>query len=214
MNEAEDIDRVREILSKIVAYQHTYSGVPVDLNTLVSTGVLSLDAQIFLESHSIDYKPHALTDYHAGDMFHIPTEGGCMFVGPAGPPLPKYSARLSELAGIIERVLRLPIPADELLLHIELTEEDGMGVAPGLLSFILHRPEWRSRAATVKAIAAEHGLSPFQDSPELQGNYILSFTPATDPSALTRIALDLLQRGLGLADKDQITYACGAIELG
>ena len=213
MNEEEDISRVQEILSKIVAYQHDHSGDPVALGTLVTAGVLSPDDQTFLESHAINYKPHSLTDYHAGDMFHIPTDDGCMFVGPAGPPLPKHSARLSELPEIIERVLRLPIPADELLLHIELTAEDGVGISTGLLCFILHAPEWRSRAGTVKLVAAEHGLSPFQDSPELQGNYILSFTPTTDASSLTQIALDLLRRGLGLADDNQITYASGAIEM-
>jgi hypothetical protein len=213
MIEDEDISRVHEILTKILEYQHTHSGDAVALDTLVAAGVLSPDDQAFLESHAIDYKPHSLTDYHAGDMFHIPTDDGCMFVGPSGPPLPKHSARLFELPEIIKRVLRLPNPADELLLNIDLTAEDGVGISPGLLCFILHRPEWRSRAETVKSVAAEHGLSPFQDSPELQGNYILSFTPTTDPSSLTRIALDLLRRGLGLADDDQITYASGAIEV-
>jgi hypothetical protein len=213
MNEDEDINRVQEILTKIVEYQHTHSGDAVALDALVSAGVLSPDDQTFLESHAIDYKPHSVTDYHAGDMFHIPTDGGCMFVGPSGPPLPKHSARLSELPEVIERVLRMPLPTDALLLHIELTAEDGVGISPGLLCFILHAPEWRSRAETVKSVAAEHGLSPFQDSPELQGNYILSFTPTADPSSLTQIALDLLRRGLGLADDNQITYACGAIEV-
>lgn len=208
----EDIDRVHDILSRILAYQHAHSGGPVALGTLVSAGVLTPDDQIFLESHSIAYKPRALTDCHADDMFQIPSDDGCMFIGPSGPPLRKHSARLTMLAEVIERVLHRGNRDDEPLLHIGLTSEEGVGISPGLLCFILHRPEWRSRAATLKSIAAEHGLSPFQDSPELQGNYILSFAPTADPSGLTRIALDLLRRGPGLTDEDQVMYSSGALE--
>jgi len=212
MNEAEDIERVHKILGAILAYQHSHSGSAVPLDDLVSAGVLSPEDQAFLESHAIEYKPHPLNAYHAGDMFHLPTEDGCMFIGPAGPPLPKHRAPLPELSGIIERILQLPGPADELMLHIELSPEDGVGVAPGLLTFILHRQQWRSCAPSLKSVAAEHGLSPFQDSPEIQGNYLLSFTPTAGPRELAAMTLDLLRRGLGLADTEQMTYACGAIE--
>ena len=212
MNE-DIINRVHEILTKIMEHQRTHSGDPASLDTLIAAGVLSSDDESFLKAHSIDYKPHSLNAYHAGDMFHIPADDGCMFIGPAGPPLPRHSARLSELPGIIERVLRLPLPADELLFHIELSAEDGVGISSGLLCFILHTPEWRSRAEAIKSVAAEHSLTPFQDNPELQGNYMLSFTPTADPSSLTLIAMDLLRRGLGLADDDQIAYASGAIEV-
>lgn len=210
----EDINRVEEILTKIVEYQHTHSGEAVALHALVAIGVLSPEDQAFLESHAIEYKPHSVADYHAGDMFHIPTDEGCIFVGPVGPPLPKHSARVSELPAIIERVLGSPMPADELLLHIELTATDGVGISPGFLCFILRSPEWRLRAETLKSVAAEHSLSPFQDSPELQGNHILSFTTAADTSSMTRIASDLLRRGLDLPDDRQITYASGAVEVG
>jgi hypothetical protein len=211
MNEDQDIDRVHEILTKILTYQRAQSGAPAGLDELLAAGALTAADRDFLDAHAIDYKPHALADYHAGDMFHIPTGEGCMFVGPVGPPLPKHSARLADLPGIIERVLALPRPDDELLLHIELTAEDGLGISPGHVGFILHRSEWRARAATIKAVAAEHGLSPFQDSPELQGNYILSFAMA--PTEVSATVLDLLRRGLGLTDTNEIIYACGAIDV-
>ena len=50
MNEAEDLNRVSEILSKIVTYQHDHSGDAVALSTLVAAGVLSPADQTFLES--------------------------------------------------------------------------------------------------------------------------------------------------------------------
>jgi len=181
------------------------------LDTLVADGALSPNDRAFLETHAVDYKPHALNAHHAGDMFHIPTESGCMFIGPVGPPLPKRSAQLSDLTGIIERVHRLPGPTDALMLHIELTAQDGVAISPGFLDFILRSPDWRARAAAVKSVAAEHGLSPAQDSPDIQGNYLLAFTPANEVSS---IALDLLRRGLGLPDSEQITYSCGALETG
>lgn len=208
----EKIARVQEIFSKIMGYQAAHENLAVELDVLIGAGVLTAEDRDFLEAHAIDYKPHALTDYHAMDMFHVPTEEGCIFIGPGGPPLPKHTARLPELAAVIERVLRLPLPADDLMLHIEFTPEDGVGIASGLLVFILHRPEWRTHAAAVKEIAQEHGLAPFQDSPDIQGNYLLSFTLAVDPSVLARIEIDLLRRGLGLTDEEPITYACGALE--
>src|SRR5213596_1277291 len=111
---------------KIVTYQHSLSnGRAVDLDELHRNGVLSPADAEFLSSHSVTYKPHRLSDYHAGDMLHMPTDGGCVFIGPAGPPLTKRRASLGVFQSIVESFLRLPRPQDELLLHIEFTEHDG-----------------------------------------------------------------------------------------
>src|SRR6266516_6478789 len=84
-------ERLVEILMKIVTYQHSLSdGRAVELDELRREGVLSpADAEI-LSSHSVTYKPHRLSDYHTGDMLHMPTDdGGCVFIGTARPPLTK-----------------------------------------------------------------------------------------------------------------------------
>jgi hypothetical protein len=86
----------------------------------------------FLTTRSVTYKPHRLSDYHAGDMLHMPTDGGCVFIGPSGPPLTKRRSSLSDFQSIVESFLRSPRPQGELLLHIEFTDHDGMGVAPDL----------------------------------------------------------------------------------
>jgi hypothetical protein len=73
-------------------------------------------------------------------MLHMPTDdGGCVFIGPGGPPLTKRRASLSDFQSIVESFLRLLRPQDELLLHIEFTEHDGMGVAPEMICYSTER---------------------------------------------------------------------------
>src|SRR5437016_152063 len=118
-------EQLHEILMKILTYQHSLSDDrAVDLDELRREGVLSPANAEFLTSHSVTYKPHRLSDYHAGDMLHMPTNGGCVVFGPSGPPLTKRGASLSTFQPIVESFLRLPRPQDELLLHIEFTEHD------------------------------------------------------------------------------------------
>src|SRR5262245_61936254 len=84
-------ERLHEILTKILAYQYTLpEGRAVEFDELRREGVLSPADVEFLLSGSVTYKAHRLSDYHGGDMLHMPTDdGGCMFIGPQGPPLKK-----------------------------------------------------------------------------------------------------------------------------
>jgi len=100
---------------------------------------------------------------------------GCVFVGPCGPPLTKSRARLSAFQPIVENFLGLPRPQDELLLHIEFTEHDGMGVAPHMICFNLKSTEWRRRLAAIRGAAAEFAFRPLQDE-EIQGSWSLTFS--------------------------------------
>jgi hypothetical protein len=118
----------------------------------------------FLTAHSVTYKPHRGSDFHATDMFHMPTDdGGCVFIGPCGPPLKEHIAPLGVFAPVVENFLKLPRPQDELLLHIKFTEHDGMGVAPQMICFNLRSAEWWQRLAEIRSVAAEFGFQPFQD---------------------------------------------------
>ncbi len=119
------------VLEKVAAYQRSSpENRAVELDELLREGVLSPSDAEFLASHSVTYKPHRRSDYHALDMFRMPTEGGgCVFIGPGGPPLTKRHARLPGFQAIVESFLQLPRPRDELLLHIEFTKQDRMAVA-------------------------------------------------------------------------------------
>src|SRR5258707_1372133 len=124
-------EQLHEILMKIVTYQHSLpDGRSVQLEELRREGVLTATDADFLTTHSVTYTPHPLSDYHAIDMLHMPTDDdGCAFIGPCGPPLMRQRAPLRVFEPIVESFLRLPKPQEELLLHIEFTEQDGMGVA-------------------------------------------------------------------------------------
>jgi len=157
-------EQLHEILMKIVTYQHSLSdGRAVELDELRREGALSPADVEFLTTHSVTYKPHRLSDYHAGDMLHMPTDdGGCVFIGPGGSPLTKRRASLSDFQSIVESFLRLPRPEDELLLHIEFTEHDGMGVAPEMICYTLQSASWRQRLQSLRPAGrvAELGSRP------------------------------------------------------
>lgn len=205
--------QLHEILMKIDAYQHSLSeDRAVELDELRRKGVLSPADAEFLTSHSVTYKPHRLSDYHAGDMFHMPTDGGgCVFIGPCGPPLTKRRASLSVLRPIIEGFLKLPRPQDELLLHIELTENDGMGVAPKMICFTLRGAPWRQRLPAIRRVAAEFGFHPLQDE-EIQGNWSLTFRIAPDTSHTAAAVVALLNHGCGFLDETEVIYSAGALD--
>ena len=205
-------EQLHEILTKIVTYQHSLSdGRAVELDELRREGVLSPADVEFLTTHSVTYKPHRLSDYHAGDMLHMPTDGGRVFIGPGGPPLTKRHASLSELQSIVESFLRLPRPQDELLLHIEFTEHDGMGVAPEMICYTLQSAPWRQRLPAIRSVAAEFGFHPFQDE-EIQGSWLLTFRVAPDVARTAAAVVALLSRGCGFTDETEITYSAGALD--
>jgi hypothetical protein len=206
-------ERLHEILMKVVGHQHSLpDGRAVELEELEHEGILSPDDMAFLTAHSVTYKPHQLSDYRAGDMLHMPTEdGGCVFIGPCGRPLTKRRALFSDFQSIVESFLRLPRPQDELLLHIEFTEHDGMGVAPEMICYTLQSAAWRQRLPAIRSVAAEFGLHPFQDE-ELQGSWSLTFRLAPDVAHTAATVVALLSRGCGFTDETEITYSAGAMD--
>lgn len=205
-------ERLNEILMKVVIHQHSLSdGRAVELQELEREGVLSSDDMAFLAAHSVTYKPHRISDFHALDMFHMPTDNGCVFIGPSGPPLTKRSAPLAVFAPIVDSFLRLPRPQHELLLHIEFTEQDGMGVAPEMICFTLRSTNWRQRLLAIRSVAAEFGLHPFQDT-EIQGNWSLIFDIAPDATRTAEMVVALLNRGCGFSDEAEVIYSAGALD--
>jgi hypothetical protein len=206
-------ERLHEILLKIVTYQHSLSeGRAVELDELRREGILSAADDEFLTSNSVTYKPHRVSDYHAGDMLHMPTEeGGCVFIGPGGPPLTKRSASLSAFKPIVESFLKLPRPYDELLLHIEFTEQDGMGVAPEMLCFTMRGADWRERLPAIRRAAAESGLHPNQDE-EIQSSHMISFGVNFDAGRTATAVIELLNRGCGFSNETEVIYSAGALD--
>lgn len=206
-------EQLNEILMKVVAYQHSLpDDRAVELDELRREGVLSPSDAEFLTSHSVTYKPHRRCDYHALDMFHMPTEdGGCVFIGPGGPPLTKRHAALSDFEPVVAGFLRLPRPQDELLLHVEFTEHDGMGVAPEMICFTLRSPDWRQRLTSIRGVAAEFGFHPFQDE-EIQSSWSLTFRIAPDAARTAAAVVALLRRGCAFTDETEVTYSAGALD--
>jgi hypothetical protein len=206
-------EQLHEILMKVVSYQHSLSdGRAVELDELSREGVLSPADVEFLTTHSVTYKPHRLSDYHAGDMLRMPTDGGgCVFIGPGGPPLVKRRASLRAFQPIAESFLRLPRPQDELLLHIEFTEHDVMGVAPEMICYTLQSAPWRQRLPAIRSVAAEFGFHPVQDE-ERQGSWSLTFSLAPDVARTAAAVVALLSRGCGLSDETEVTYSAGALD--
>jgi len=207
-------EQLHEMLTKIITYQQSLpDGRAVDLAELRREGVLSPADAEFLTSHSVTYKPHRLYDYHAGDMFHMPTEdGGYIFIGPTGPPLTRRHASLSVFQPIVESFLRLPRPQDELLLHIEFTEHDGMFVAPEIISFTLRGTRWRQRLSAIRSVASEFAFEPFHDE-EVQGSWSLIFRISQDAVRTAAAVVALLTRGCGFAEETEIAYSAGALDV-
>ena len=206
-------ERVHQLLTKIVAYQHSLpDGRAVELDELQRVGVLEPADVEFLSAKSVTYKPHRLSDYHALDMFHMPSsDGGCVFIGPGAPSLKKRRALLQEFQAIVQSFLELPRPRDELLLHIEFSKQDGMGVAPEMISFGFGGMHWRERLPGLRVVAAEFGLRPVQDE-VVQASYTLTYTLGVDSARTAAATVALLKRGCGFADQTEITYSAGALD--
>ncbi len=205
-------ERIHELLMKIVAYQQSLPhDRPIELEELRREGVLEPADIEFLSSNGVIYRPHRLSDYHALDMFHMPTSDGCVFIGPAGPPLKKRRAPLRNFQAIVESFPQLPRPRDELLLHIEFSEHDGMGVATEMIGFNFRSLHWRERLPALLTVAAEFGLRLLQDE-VLQDIHALTFTIDTDPARTATATVALLSRGCGFPDQAEITYSAGALD--
>jgi hypothetical protein len=206
-------ERIHQLLMKVIAYQHSLpDGRAVELDELKREGIFDSADVEFLSSHSVTYKPHRVSDYHALDMFHMPmSNGSCVFIGPSGPPLKKRRMPLQDLRAEVESFLKLPRPREELLLHIELTENDGMGVSPTMICFTLGSLEWIERLPAIRAVAAEFGFEALQDEVR-QGSHGLTYTTADDPARLASATVALLAGGCGFADQAQITYSAGALD--
>jgi hypothetical protein len=212
LEKQKNVHKLSKILSKIVAYQRSLpDGRAVELGELRHAGVLSLSDIEFMSANSVTYKPHRLTDYHAMDMLHMPTEGGCVFVGPEGRPPNKRRARLGEFQPIVQNFLSMPRPREELLLHIEFTKHDGMGVAPKFISFTIRSKVWRERLTFLRSVAAEFGFSPFQDN-EVQGKHALTFQVSANADHTAATVAALLSRGCGFPNDAEIIYSAGALD--
>lgn len=200
---------------KITAYQRSLTdGRGVDMDELVREGIISPGDASFMSAHAVTYKPHRVSDYHALDMLHMPTEdGGCVFIGPGGPPLTKRHGRAGEFEAVVRSFLRIPRPQDELLLHIEFSEHDGMGVAPEMLCFNLKGARWRERLPMLRSVAAELGYHSLQDE-ELQGSHALTFRIPSDPDRTAAAVAALLLRGCGFSQGAELVYSAGALDEG
>jgi hypothetical protein len=206
-------ERLNELLAKVVTYQHSLSdGRAVELEELQRKAILSADDMAFLTEHSVTYKPHRLSDFHAMDMFHMPTDdGGCVFIGPCGPQLTKRKAVLNAFQTVVDGFLRLPRPREELLLHIEFSEHNGMGVAPEMICFNLRGADLRQRLPAIRSVAAEFGFHPFQDE-EIQGSWALTFRTAPDATHTAAAVVVLLSRGCGFTNETEFIYSAGALD--
>src|SRR5437660_5304698 len=98
-----DQEKLHEILIKISNYQLSLrEDRAVAIDELKQQGVLSSSDVDFMASHSVTYKPHKVSDYHASDMLQMPTKSGCVFLGPCGPALKKRRAGLKEVPSVIQ----------------------------------------------------------------------------------------------------------------
>ena len=111
---------------------------------------------------------------------------------------------------VFQSFLRMPRPKDELLLHIDFGEYDGLGVSPGLISFGFQSESWRERLPAIRSVATEFGLQPFQDE-VVQICHVLSFRAPEDVDR-TAISAVALLRACGLTDDTEIVYSAGALD--
>jgi hypothetical protein len=220
MHEEENDDspaqgRLSDLLMKVLVYQYSLpDGRAVELEELQREGVFGPEEIKFMRSHSVTYKPHRLPDFHGMDMFHMPTEGGCVFMGPPGAPLKKRGIALRHFGRVVEDFLRLPRPDDDLLLHVEFEkeEEDGMGVARESICFTFGSEGARERLPRIREVAAGLGLRTTQDE-DIQRSWILSFgVPWTEAERTSAAVVALLRQGCGFVEEAEVIYSAGALD--
>jgi len=205
-------ERLGQLVTKVTFYQRSLSeDRAVELDELIREKVLSPADVEFMQERSVTYKPHRRRDYHAMDMFHMEgADGGCVFMGPGGPPLKKRTHPVKGFQKVMEDFLRIPNP--DLLMHVEFAEDEaaGFGLAPKFLMFHFKSAEWRERIDAVRNVAAEFGLMAWDDR-EVQESWHLSFQVSEDPSIAATIAYALLTRGCGI--NGEISYSAGALDV-
>ena len=217
MKESDDIpepeEKLHEILTKILVYQYGLStDRAVDLDELLKEGALTEADNEFLEKHSVNYKPHRLSDHHGMDMLEMETANGCVFIGPAGPPLTQRSVRFDGFALVVENFLRLPKPKDELLMCVEFPEEeDGMGISPGFVSFTFPSGSWRKLLPRLREVALKLNLQRWQDE-EIQDIWHLSLRFELDPRETAEAVVTLLREGCGFSDDREVRFSAGALD--
>jgi hypothetical protein len=203
--------RLGQLLGKVCCYQQMLAvDRAIEMDELVHEKVFDESDIEFIRANNVTYKPHRLGDYHAGDMFHMPTAEGCVFIGPTGPPLKPRRAAIKDLPPIIGAVLKLPDP--DLLLHIELPDCGGIALSPGSLLFTVQSDKDKGRAQAIRDTAGKHGFAPKDDYESSQGDRFLSFK-VDDNSTLASLTVIVLQSGCGLAADGEITYSAGALDV-
>jgi hypothetical protein len=118
---------------------------------------------------------------------------------------------LQAFQAAVESFLNLPRPRDELLLHIELSEKDGIGVAPEMICFTFQSMEWLERLPAIRGVAAEFGFKSLQDE-MVQGSHALTYTTSADAARTATAIVALLSRGCGFAEETEISYSAGALD--
>jgi uncharacterized repeat protein (TIGR04138 family) len=206
-------DKLHSILTKIISYQHLRAnGAAVELEELKREKVLSPDELAFMVERGVVYKPYRTADYyHAGDMLQMPTKEGCVLVGPDGPKQKKRSALLRDFRAILESLLQLP--SEGLMIHVELSDRDGMGISPALIIFRFETERWKERLEFIREVGRQHELEALQDA-EVQCGWMLGFRHALAGTALADLAVALLGRGCGFEDQTEVNYSCGALDQG
>ena len=96
-------------------------------------------------------------------------------------------------------------------MHIEFSEEDGMSISPGGISFLLMNPEWRRLLPRLRDVASKWKLQLWQDE-EIQGTWILSFRLDLSPRRTAEAAVALLREGCGFPDDYEVVFSAGALD--
>lgn len=203
--------RLGQLLEKICWYQGMLAvDRAIEMGELVRENVLDQSDLEFIRAKNVTYKPHRLGDYRVGDMLQMPTEEGCVFMGPTGPPLKQRRGAIKDLPAIIRAGLKVPDP--DLLLHIELPDYGGFAVSRGSLLFTVESDKDKGRAQAIRDTAAKHGFAPENDYESSQGDRFLSFK-VDDDSTLASLTAALIENACSLGLETEITYSAGALDV-
>lgn len=211
---SDDQMKLHEILGKIVAYQRSLpEDRAVEFEELEKANVLSPDDLEFMSAHSVTYRPHKLSSFHAMNTLHMPLKnGGCVFTGVSLASVQKrHRTTLRDFRLVIDKILELPRPEEELLVHIQMeAETDGMAVAPGMIMVNFKSAHWRKRLPTIREVASALGLEPFPGSDD--GKHILTYLTPRDTKRTVAAVEALLSRGCGLDEESEVVYMAGALD--
>jgi hypothetical protein len=96
-------------------------------------------------------------------------------------------------------------------MHVEFSEEDGMGISPGDISFALMNPEWRRMLPRLRDVASKWKLQLSEDE-EIQGSWILSFRLELGARETAEAAVAFLREGFGFSDDSEVIFSAGALD--